>query len=183
MKSACQVSVLPSRAQGPSLRSSTGHYNYRGYALSSKAAIARVSPTSRDLAEIAAVAGQEFDVELLREVSGWDERQVLDALNELLDRQLIREAGSRSLIDYAFSHHLIQVSDLRRGCAGTQGAASPRVSLRYLKRSPESGVTNWPPTLRGTSTWAGKRRLRQATISRPQPWPCKSTPTQRRHSI
>jgi tetratricopeptide (TPR) repeat protein len=72
--------------------------------------VARLSPPTRDLAEIAAVVGQGFDTELLREVSGWDEHQVLDALDELLDRQLIREAGSLSLIDYAFSHHLIQVA-------------------------------------------------------------------------
>jgi predicted ATPase/DNA-binding SARP family transcriptional activator len=72
--------------------------------------VARLSPASATLAEIAAVASQEFDVELLREVSGWDEQRVLAGLDELLDRQLIREAGSRSLIDYVFSHYLIQAA-------------------------------------------------------------------------
>jgi len=35
---------------------------------------------------------------------------VLDALNELQDRQLVREAGRRGRADYAFTHHLIQAT-------------------------------------------------------------------------
>jgi len=70
--------------------------------------VARLTPLARSLAEIGAVVGPAFDVEIVREVSGWPEAQVLDGLEELLDRHLIREAGGRGRADYAFSHHLTQ---------------------------------------------------------------------------
>ncbi len=72
--------------------------------------LARLTPPAQNLAEVAAVVGSAFDVELVREVSGWDEGQALDALEELLDRQLVREAGGRSRSDYTFAHHLIQAT-------------------------------------------------------------------------
>ncbi|MGI8587587.1 MAG: ATP-binding protein [Chloroflexia bacterium] len=78
------------------------------------ARVARLSPQAKSLAEIAAVIGPAFDVELVREVSGWDEHQVLSALDELLDRQLVRETvgpGTQPRrTDYAFTHHLIQAT-------------------------------------------------------------------------
>lgn len=70
--------------------------------------LTRLSAEASTLAETASVLGPAFDVELLREVGGWSESQTLDALRELLDRQLVREAGARSRFDYCFSHHLIQ---------------------------------------------------------------------------
>jgi predicted ATPase/DNA-binding SARP family transcriptional activator len=80
--------------------------------------IDRLSPQARSLVEIAAVVGPAFDLELVREVSGWDEHQVLDSLDELLDRGLVREAGGpgaqRRHSDYIFTHHLIQ-STIYRG--------------------------------------------------------------------
>ncbi len=72
--------------------------------------LARLSPTARALAEVAAVAGTAFDVELAREVSGWEEDRVLDALGELHDHHLVREVGGGSRFDYAFTHHLIQAA-------------------------------------------------------------------------
>lgn len=72
------------------------------------ARIARLTTQARSLAEVAAVVGRAFDVELLREVSRWEEGEVLDTLSELLDRHLVREIGGRANVDYAFTHHLIQ---------------------------------------------------------------------------
>jgi predicted ATPase len=74
------------------------------------ARLVRLSDEARTLAEIACVIGPAFDVELVREASGWDEARVLDALHELQDRQLVREAGGRGHADYAFTHHLIQAT-------------------------------------------------------------------------
>ncbi len=68
---------------------------------------ARLSPSARTLGEIASVVGTSFATDLVRQVAGWSEAQTLDALNELLDHQLVREAGGRTPFDYAFSHHLI----------------------------------------------------------------------------
>lgn len=69
--------------------------------------LVRLNANTRLIAEVAAVTGPAFNLELVREVAGWDEDRTLTALDELLDRGIVREAG-RSGLDYAFSHHLIQ---------------------------------------------------------------------------
>ncbi len=69
--------------------------------------LAHLGANARALAEVAAVIGALFDLELLCEVSGWAEAEVFDALHELLDRGIIREASGQSGFDYGFSHTLI----------------------------------------------------------------------------
>ncbi len=69
--------------------------------------IARLSDGARSVAEIAAVAGQAFTTDVVREVGGFDAATVREGMNELLDRGIVRDAGSRSRFDYAFSHHLV----------------------------------------------------------------------------
>src|SRR5207253_10991872 len=70
----------------------------------------RLSDQGQMLAEIAAVVGLAFDVEIVAQVAGWGEDQVLHSLGELLDHQLLREIGGRQGADYAFTHHLIQAA-------------------------------------------------------------------------
>ena len=70
--------------------------------------IARLSPAARSVAEVAAVIGVGFDVEMIEEVTGWQTTETLNALGELLDRRLVREGVGG--LDYAFAHHLIQSS-------------------------------------------------------------------------
>jgi tetratricopeptide (TPR) repeat protein len=67
----------------------------------------RLSVRARSALEVGAVIGQSFSAELVSEVSGIDERSLLDSLGELIDRGLIREVDSGSA-DFAFSHQLIQ---------------------------------------------------------------------------
>lgn len=66
----------------------------------------RASEKARKVAEIASVVGTTFDADLLREVSGLPEDAVLDALGELLARNVVREVG-RVHFAFAFSHELI----------------------------------------------------------------------------
>jgi DNA-binding SARP family transcriptional activator len=70
--------------------------------------IDRLGSQTRTLAENAAVAGAAFDVDILRMMTGWPEREISDALSELLEHQIIRETVREPELDYAFSHHLIQ---------------------------------------------------------------------------
>lgn len=70
--------------------------------------IGRLPARSRSLAEIAAVIGPVFDVELACLVSGWSESQVLDCLDELMDQLIVREVMTGSRFDYTFTHDLIQ---------------------------------------------------------------------------
>ncbi|HMF28300.1 MAG TPA: AAA family ATPase, partial [Candidatus Cybelea sp.] len=67
----------------------------------------RLSDQARTAAEIAACIGDRFSRDAVREVSAWDEAALADALDELLDRRIIREAGSRGFLEYAFAHHLV----------------------------------------------------------------------------
>ncbi|NOZ06225.1 MAG: AAA family ATPase [Chloroflexi bacterium] len=70
----------------------------------------RLDKTSGVVAEVAAVIGPAFDIDMLCEVSGWDESKVLDALDVLMDYHLVREAAGGGSFDYAFTHHLIQAT-------------------------------------------------------------------------
>jgi len=66
----------------------------------------RVSEHARRIVEIASVVGATFETDLLREISGLPEDAVLDAVSELLGRNLVREVG-RVHFAFAFSHQLI----------------------------------------------------------------------------
>ena len=68
----------------------------------------QLSPTARAVAETAAVVGPIFSTELVREVGGWPEAAVLEALNELLDRRLIHDTSGQPQFDYAFAHAVIR---------------------------------------------------------------------------
>ena len=74
------------------------------------ARLASLSDAGRDVAEVAAVAGHGFHVDLVRDVAGIDEARVLDGVYELIDRHLVREAGARGRYDYVFTHHLIHAA-------------------------------------------------------------------------
>jgi tetratricopeptide (TPR) repeat protein len=67
----------------------------------------RLSPEARSVAEIAALVGQRFSREVVQEVGGWDGSTFGDALDELLDRRIVREATGRGALDYAFAHQAI----------------------------------------------------------------------------
>ncbi|MEO6836000.1 MAG: AAA family ATPase [Candidatus Tumulicola sp.] len=69
--------------------------------------VERLSENARTAAEIAACIGDRFSRDAVREVSAWDETALTDALDELLDRRVIREAGGRGFLEYAFTHHLV----------------------------------------------------------------------------
>ena len=72
------------------------------------ARLARLGERAKTLAEVAAVIGRGFDVELLRETTGWIEAMVHDALGELIDRRIVGEQVAGTGFDYAFGHHLTQ---------------------------------------------------------------------------
>jgi DNA-binding SARP family transcriptional activator len=67
----------------------------------------KLTESSRALADVAAVIGHGFNVDLVRDVAGWGENDVLDALNGLIDHHFVKETSGRGGYDFAFSHHLI----------------------------------------------------------------------------
>ncbi len=74
------------------------------------ARIDRLDSQARTIAEIAAIAGPGCTVALVRAVSNLPPAAVAIGFNELLDRRILREAGSRSGYDYVFTHHLISAA-------------------------------------------------------------------------
>ncbi|HSA99489.1 MAG TPA: hypothetical protein VLE49_02485, partial [Anaerolineales bacterium] len=67
-----------------------------------------LSPPARSLVEVTAVAGPVFDLELVSEVGAWQEAQVLDNLDELLDKQIVQETVGGGHFDFTFTHDLIR---------------------------------------------------------------------------
>lgn len=70
--------------------------------------VASLSAEARTIAEIAALAGTRFSREVVRRVSGWDGAAADDALDELIDRRIVRETTGRGFLDYAFAHQVVQ---------------------------------------------------------------------------
>jgi len=79
-----------------------------------EARMGRLSERARQALDIAAVAGHEFDFEVLQLAWGKDEEEVLEAIEELLRRQLIGEGTGAAGREYEFNHHLIREVAYRR---------------------------------------------------------------------
>ncbi len=72
--------------------------------------IERLGESARALLEIGAVVGAGFTVELIGEIAGWDEADILRTLDELVEARFVRQGRRRSFGDYAFSHHLVHAA-------------------------------------------------------------------------
>ena len=72
-----------------------------------EAQLARRSHEARAVAEIAALMGTRFSRDAVVEVSGWSVAAVDAALDELIERRIVREAGGRGVLDYAFTHDVV----------------------------------------------------------------------------
>ena len=94
--------------------------------------IERLSSEARTAAEIAACIGDHFSRDALREVSAWDDTALSDALDELLDRRIVREAAGRGLFEYAFAHHAVKEA-VAAGVAPHRDAARRRRVARVLE--------------------------------------------------
>ena len=71
-----------------------------------------MEPTARKVMQVAAVIGPRFEFDLLVEVSGFNEQQVLDGIKSAIDQQLVREDVDAADEAYAFRHALSRESVL-----------------------------------------------------------------------
>ncbi len=97
--------------------------------------VATLSDRGREIAELAAVAGHGFDVDLIRDVAGVDESKVLDGIYELMDRHLVREAGARGRYDFVFTHHLIHDAIYEGVDAGVRARRHRRIAQLLGERA------------------------------------------------
>jgi DNA-binding SARP family transcriptional activator/tetratricopeptide (TPR) repeat protein len=96
------------------------------------ARVGQLSEEARTAAEIAACIGTRFSHDALRDVSGWDETAIGNALDELFDRRIVREASGRGLFEYAFSHQVFQEA-IAGGVPRERSAARHRRVARVLE--------------------------------------------------
>jgi DNA-binding SARP family transcriptional activator/tetratricopeptide (TPR) repeat protein len=109
--------------------------------------IAQAGPAARELAEVAAVIGRDFSMDLITEAADLDADTVIGAVDELWRRRIIRE---HSPVSYDFAHDLLRdtayaaISPPRRGHlhrrvakalevthAGDPGAAAAALAYHY----------------------------------------------------
>jgi DNA-binding SARP family transcriptional activator len=94
-----------------------------------EARLAQVSPPARELAGVAAVIGREFTFSVLSGATGGDENSLMQGLDELWRRRIVREQGADA---YDFSHELI-----REVAYKALGAARQRVLHRQVAQALE----------------------------------------------
>lgn len=66
--------------------------------------LTQLSPLARDVANVAAVIGREFPFSILARASGQSEDDVVQGLDELWQRRMVREQGTGTTEMYDFSH-------------------------------------------------------------------------------
>jgi len=101
------------------------------------ARVARVSDTARNVAGVAAVAGANFTVDVVHRACGWPLAEILDALDELVDRFIVRETVAGSHGDYQFAHELIRTAILARMPSQTAVRRHRRVARALLEIYPD----------------------------------------------
>jgi tetratricopeptide (TPR) repeat protein len=93
------------------------------------ARLEQLSPRARELVSVAAIIGRAFSFEVLTAASGWNDEAVVEALDELGERRIIREQGSDN---YDFSH-----DKLRKGAYTSLSRARRRLLHRRVADSME----------------------------------------------
>ena len=69
--------------------------------------LSRLAPSTRDVLEVAGVAGPEFTLDLVRRAAGLDERSLLEALDEGARSGMIEQMPAAGLT-YRFAHELVR---------------------------------------------------------------------------
>jgi DNA-binding SARP family transcriptional activator len=72
------------------------------------ARLERLDDRARTFLEIAAVAGDAFSLDVVRAAGGMSEADARVAIDDVLDRQIVRDGGRRLGYRFAFAHHLIR---------------------------------------------------------------------------
>ena len=88
------------------------------------ARLEHLAPEARTFAGAAAVVGESFRLETVRDVLAWNEREALDALDLLLDARLVRERRAGS---FTFGHQLMREAIYR--------SVEPTARARYHRRT------------------------------------------------
>lgn len=94
-----------------------------------EARLAQLSPIGQELASLAATVGRAFTFDVLEQASSRSEEQVVEALDELWQRRIVRERGVDA---YDFSHDKLREAAYRR-----TGSARRRMLHRRVAQALE----------------------------------------------
>ncbi len=112
----------------PQLAASAGHASIV------RERLERLTDDARTVAEIAAIAGDTFPAELVREASGIGERRTLDALDLLIDEHIVRD-GVRG--QYAFNHDVVRAAIVDEMTEPTRRRRQRRIAQVLERLYPE----------------------------------------------
>lgn len=115
--------------------------------------IERLSNDARTIAQIAACIGDRFSHDALREVSAWEEVPLNNALDELFERRIVREASGRG-IEYSFSHNLV-LTTVARDIPAKDAAVRRRRIARVLEELYPERFSELSPSLAAHYEYAG----------------------------
>jgi DNA-binding SARP family transcriptional activator/tetratricopeptide (TPR) repeat protein len=101
------------------------------------ARISRMSEQTRKMTGVAAVAGLTFSVDVIHRASGWPLAEVLDAVDELVNRFVVRETATGSAGDYQFAHELIRNAVLVEMPSADRARRHRRVARALLEVFPQ----------------------------------------------
>lgn len=73
-----------------------------------KRRMASLSPSTAELLQVAAILGREFEFTVLSRMTGWEEEQVVEAVEEALRVGMLSERGSSWVASYSFRHALVR---------------------------------------------------------------------------
>ena len=119
--------------------------------------LSRLAPATTDLLELAATAGSEFELDVVRNGAGLREPELLAALDEAVRSGMLEELASRGLT-YRFTHELVRralydrlsgtrraelhlrVGDALEGTAGRSGRVLADLAHHFAAAAPLGGA-------------------------------------------
>lgn len=104
-----------------------------------EARLGRLSEPTLRIAEVAAVVGASFGIDVVSDICGEARAEVLTAIDDLLDLHLVREAAGGRGVDYTFAHHLIAQAVYDRVDPDARSRRHGRAARVLIRRSGGSG--------------------------------------------
>lgn len=92
--------------------------------------LGQVRPNTREVTCLAATIGREFNLDVLREASRMDDEQLIPSIDELLQRQIIREISPDT---YDFTHDLLRQAVFPGMSTAHQRMLHRKVAEAYLQ--------------------------------------------------
>jgi len=107
----------------------------------------RLGPTAKEVAQVGAVLGRTFRLDLLADVIGMAESQIATATTELADAGIVYQGGPVSDVRYIFKHTLLQESayqslllSRRRTLHHTVATTLEQTYRHVIEREPETAA-------------------------------------------